>query len=51
MDEITKWFFSATGFSEPALIEAKKLNILTTDLNSLNKLLEIFGLKKLELKK
>ncbi|MFQ6056031.1 MAG: hypothetical protein ACE5J3_08640, partial [Methanosarcinales archaeon] len=47
----TKWFVSLSGFSEPALKEAKKLGILTSDLNSLNELLEKFGLKKIEPKK
>ncbi|MFQ6055042.1 MAG: ATP-binding protein, partial [Methanosarcinales archaeon] len=38
-NEITKWFFSATGFSEPAIEEAKKHNILLTDLKNVNQLL------------
>ncbi|MFQ6072528.1 MAG: hypothetical protein ACE5KT_07500, partial [Methanosarcinales archaeon] len=51
LTEIIKWFVSLAGFSEPALNEAKKLGILTTDLKALNELLERFGLKKLEPKK
>ncbi|MFQ6056453.1 MAG: hypothetical protein ACE5J3_10790, partial [Methanosarcinales archaeon] len=51
LTEITKWFVSINGFSEPALQEAKKLGILTTDLKALNELLEKFGLKKIEPKK
>ncbi|MFQ6119498.1 MAG: hypothetical protein ACE5KE_06395, partial [Methanosarcinales archaeon] len=51
LTEIIKWFVSLAGFSEPAIQEAKKLGILTTDLKALNELLERFGLKKLEPKK
>ncbi|MFQ6071964.1 MAG: response regulator [Methanosarcinales archaeon] len=50
IDEITKWIFNAKGFTIHAIKAAKKLNVLTTDLENLNYLLKIFGLKKLELK-
>jgi len=46
---VVPWFFSASGFTEPARKYAQERGILISDLEQVNALLAHFGLKRLEL--